>query len=827
MMNSPLKDQDFIMEDVSFMVDWKNKFIDADECIKSFHVYISTYPGGHDVWDNEKDLGNTETSIRVRRISLAPDVKYFSNVIAYGFSGIHHTESSDGFKTDNSKPSAGVIYDGIGLHDLEYQNSSKRVAAKWHGFTDTGSGIVKYYWCVGKSPVVSEEYSNTECSIHDWMNVGMHTTISRKTFANISLGDVLYSKVYAIDNVNRKSDIVVSNGVAVETTPPQPQYLFHVDENLAENPSFEDSIKTLSMDNINKTNICSLVSDFHPEKWNLATGSCAAVVSSAKNMARNGRSFLFLKGSIKQIINNLIIGELYRVNFYTSHLMISASRLSNKEGFICIGKTKHVFLLYTKAYRHDEHGKSKTRELVSWHKHTFYFIARNISAELSVGSIDDKTGIFIDDLSLQMVERNQVNKTGGQHVNAHVVYLHEWGSIHGAWSFVEDVSAIKEYKWAIGYTKGGTQIQGFRNVGLNNFAYNANVTLVHNTFVHITAIASNVVGLQGISYSEPVLVDLTPPDIVNVYDGDLSNEDQEAWTDNEVSVNFEAVDDESGIAHCEWAIGYQPQGIELQSFIRISEGKGYQDFDYSLLENKTIYSSIRCHNKAGLTSTKSSNGVKISNRPPSVRHATLEVVPLSVTEYTGRDHFQSMTSNLRIQWSGFEDFVGIEQYKILFHGNDNKIEEKMSFPVGQDTLSASFTHMKMNEGLKNITVQAIGKLLIVSDTVPYNITISKTLPKKDPNVKLSVAWNSGKKEFTVTWDNIFSSPLPLYYEVSAGTVEGGADIKQWQETTSTRTVLVLPPSVTNWSGLHVHIFVRAITVGGTHNHIKGYIQLPK
>lgn len=263
-------------------------------------------------------------------------------------------------------------------------------------------------------------------------------------------GDVLYSKVYAIDNVNRKSDIVVSNGVAVETTPPQPQYLFHVDENLAENPSFEDSIKTLSMDNINKTNICSLISDFHPEKWNLATGSCAAVVSSAKNMARNGGSFFILKGSIKQIINNLIIGELYRVNFYTSHLMISASRLSNKEGFISIGKTKHVFLLYTKAYRHDEHGKSKTRELVSWHRHTFYFIARNISAELSVGSTGDKTGLFIDDLSLQMVERNQVNKTGGQHINAHVVYLHEWGSIHGAWSFVEDVSAIKEYKWAIG-----------------------------------------------------------------------------------------------------------------------------------------------------------------------------------------------------------------------------------------------------------------------------------------------------------------------------------------------------------------------------------------
>lgn len=46
MLNSALKDQDFLMEDVSFMVDWKNKFIDAEERIKSFHLYISTCPGG-------------------------------------------------------------------------------------------------------------------------------------------------------------------------------------------------------------------------------------------------------------------------------------------------------------------------------------------------------------------------------------------------------------------------------------------------------------------------------------------------------------------------------------------------------------------------------------------------------------------------------------------------------------------------------------------------------------------------------------------------------------------------------------------------------------
>lgn len=72
---------------------------------------------GYDIWDSGKDLSNIATSFLVRRISLAPDVQYFSNVIAYGFSGIHHTESSDGFKMDNSKPSAGVIYDGIGTEN--------------------------------------------------------------------------------------------------------------------------------------------------------------------------------------------------------------------------------------------------------------------------------------------------------------------------------------------------------------------------------------------------------------------------------------------------------------------------------------------------------------------------------------------------------------------------------------------------------------------------------------------------------------------------------------------------------------------------------------
>lgn len=56
--------------------------------------------------------------------------------------------------------------------------------------------------------------------------------------------------------------------------------------------------------------------------------------------------------------------------------------------------------------------------------------------------------------------------------------------------------------------------------------------------------------------------------------------------------------------------------------------------------------------------------MKISNHPPSIKHANVDVIALSETEYPGKDHYQSIKDNVRIHWSGFEDYVGIEQYRV-------------------------------------------------------------------------------------------------------------------------------------------------------------------
>jgi hypothetical protein len=220
--------------------------------------------------------------------------------------------------------------------------------------------------------------------------------------------------------------------------------------NLLSNPSFEISPNVVMADMVNTTNICNETVDYHPSNWTVSSSSCAAVVSSNKNLARDGGSFLFIRGSVTQTVSDLQVGGLYRLNLYTSHLSISSSTLSNKEGFAKFGDKKHVFFIYTKPYRGDEHGESESREIISWHKHTFYFSAQESSTNLMVGSVDRRTGVFVDHLTLEYVQRDKYNGTDGSHAQAHIVYLHEWASVHGSWSFVEDVSPITEYMWAIG-----------------------------------------------------------------------------------------------------------------------------------------------------------------------------------------------------------------------------------------------------------------------------------------------------------------------------------------------------------------------------------------
>ncbi|XP_076117799.1 uncharacterized protein LOC143085385 [Mytilus galloprovincialis] len=818
-LNTNVKDADYmrIGRPITFM--WKDKFLNAAATIKEYKLYISSFPGGYDIMTIPTDLDGTAEGFNMSRVNLSPGIKYYSNVIAYNYAGVHTTSTSDGFIVDHVDPSAGIVYDGLGGQDVEYKNSSDIVEAHWHGFIDTESGIQSYRWCVGLTTFVHKNYDQSECDILPWTNVGLHVSVSRNLSTDIPHGTKIYNKVYAVDNVGRMSSIVISDGAIVDKTPPVSEKFIHIDDNMVDNPSFEDTSGDLvSWENVSTTDICLISSSYHPLSWIPDVSTCMAVISSQVNLAKDGQSFLFIRGNVQQNLVEIKAGCFYKISFYSSHLPITDSVGANKEGFIQLGDDKQVFLIYTKPYRHDGHGEGKSRAEISWHAHTFYFKATNNEVNITIGSMDMTTGIFIDNLSVQKV--NLTTASPGGHVIGHVVYLHEWSSIHGSWSFADPESPVIDYSWAIGYASGGTQIQPFRSVGLMNFGFNNNVTLVHNTYIYITAIATNGADLRGISYSDPILVDLTPPDIKFVNDG--LGGDEDAWEFNEVVANWDYEDPESGILFCKWAVGYQPGGIELLPYTVVTALSAYKEFPYNVLIGRTIYTTLTCENNAGLISTMSANGVKISNQPPSIASAVVETMPLSMTEYTPQINNQGVTDNIRLKWTGFADDIGVERFKVFY--NKDGLSEMMFFADVQDVLYAHFTDTTLTEGSYDFSVQAVNKLFKISNKVKANSTVDTSVPTVDNSKNLGLSWIDNK--VVVSWDTIFSSDDALFYEVSSGSAQSGVNIIQWQETSNTSITFGIPASVSASTGLPVHVTVKAVSIGG-HSAVKvGQFILP-
>ncbi|XP_052067298.1 uncharacterized protein LOC127706680 [Mytilus californianus] len=818
-----VKDTDFMQIGRPITFDWNSKFLEYDKTIEKYSIYLSTFPGGHDILRVAHDIPGTDQQFNMTGLQLTPGVVHYTNVIAYNYAGAHTTATSDGFVVDYTLPKSGIVYDGLGSTDLEYMNSSDSVSAHWHGFTDTESGLATNYWCFGtRTYVNNRKRDKTECSVLGWTNAGLHVSASSNMSTEIPQGTRLYAKVYSVDNAGLKSDIVVSDGAVIDKTPPVPEKFIHVIENLGNNTSFENTSGDVIMfENVTSIDICMVSTSYHPLSWIPSPFTCMAVVSSDVNLAKDGRYFLFIRGNVHQELPQVIAGQLYRVSFFSSHLSITDSVAANKEGFIQFGDGERlVFLIYTKSYRKDGHGISSDREEISWHTHHFYFRPTENAVNITIGSMDMTTGIFVDDLSVQKVNLTTGATSG--HVLGHVVYLHKWSSIHGSWSFSDPDSPIIDYTWAIGYAEGGTQIQPFRSAGLMNFGYNNNVTLVHNTFIYVTAIATNAAGLRGISYSDPILVDLTPPDIKYINDGrGMLSADEDSWTFNQVVANWEVDDLESSIKFCKWAIGYAPGKTDLLVYTEISASPASMEFDYNFLEGYTIYTTLSCENNAGLTYSLSTDGVQISNTPPSISTVEMEVLSLSYTEYNPRDWYLGLTDTLRIKWSGFTDSIGVETYKVNYPGQKS---ESMFFPAKQEVLYTHFTKMSLIDDKHDVSSQAMNKLFLRSLFVTTYVTVQTAVPLVDNSKSLYFSYLNN--EVVVSWGNIFTSDHSLYYEISAGSFQSGANIIQWQFTNQSSITFGIPATVKAETGTAIYVNVRAISVGGYYAQKAGSFKLP-
>ncbi|XP_070570802.1 uncharacterized protein [Ptychodera flava] len=775
---SKLVDIDFTTSTSDIRVSWKGVFRENEGDINNFAVSLSTHIGGEDISTfTDTVVQGSELKVQLQGLQLQQGIRYFCNVRAHNLAGLYSTASSDGFVVDITNPTKGVVYDGLGLHDADYQNNTDVVAASWKGFTDLESFIDYYRWCVGSSP------GNDD--ILPCENVGLRLSASRKLTNPLYNGQQYFSKVVAVDAAGLESDVAISNGITADETAPIVEERFSFGENLLDNPSFEEwdlVFENVTSSSDGKSNDDLSTSNAIPIDWEV--NGKATVVTSTQIIAQDGNSYVQVYGDIAQDFPS-VVGEKYRVIFYCSHIYPSHTPLVSQEGFVRIPGVYHAFRLYQRPGRHDSHHNSQQ---ISWHRHVYYFTAAETVSSLVLGSLGTKSGMAIDNVQVHHVglgsrdppsNPNPINQyTSPVHVETQV--LHDWNSIHASWNMADLESPITEYMWAIGTVEGGTQLQAFTSVGSKSHGQNDDLHLSSGSSVHVTVVGKNAAGLRTVTYSDPILVDLTPPQLCCIKDG--KHEDVQYQSNGDVTVSWQVEDEESGVDYCEWAIGLSPGSAEVLPFSKTDSLTSSETQLSPIVNGQTLYSTVRCHNYAGLQDQITSDGVTIVTEQPEADHAVVSVTASSMTHYPTQNSHQSQTDNINIAWQGFQDVTGIEYYLCKVQGEDLLTKW---YKVGSDG-----QHFTVFKGLQlhsykvyQVYLKAVNFVGLESDVVVSNITVETESPVALGNDIVS-SWPN-HYEVVMNWDGIFHTNSSLFYEVTIGSVRGGSDVLKWTETSNT------------------------------------------
>ncbi|WAR04731.1 hypothetical protein MAR_020100, partial [Mya arenaria] len=440
-----------------------------------------------------------------------------------------------------SKPPQTTIVRGVSvkevssdsLKDVDYISDSSHVVVDWTGkfISDFFKKFHLYLSTQpnGKDVHVLSTYVNasvTKCDITGanlkenkrYFSVvqavnyaGLYTTLSSDGFmldvakpetgtVNDGIGEILFNEVRAYDMAGHVSDLVASDGVLIDRTPPLRVTYVLSNENLVRNGSFENTDDSSLQ--------CDELSDTF---WYGAKNYCLKVIKAQH--VSNGNSFLLLQGSVSQEILVGAAGK-YKLQFFTANIPRESSQLSVQDGYFVVNETKHVFQMHT---------KPSSEEATVWQEQHYILNLQTGKTTITFGT-ENSAHFGIDDISLRVYSGKayQENSTDVKHLQALTIHAHDWSSIYSEWHFEDPESGLVEYLWAIGTVRGGTQLQEYTSVGRNEFASSNTIQLQHNTVVFVSVMAVNGAGLRTVSYSEKIYIDLTPPLFDYIHDGDSS-----------------------------------------------------------------------------------------------------------------------------------------------------------------------------------------------------------------------------------------------------------------------------------------------------------------
>ena len=324
--------------------------------------------------------------------------------------------------------------------------------------------------------------------------------------------------------------------------------------------------------------------------------------------------------------------------------------------------------------------------------------------------------------------------------------------------FSEPESEVWYYKWAIGTSKCGTQVQPLINIGRSNYANTTKTDLVVRSGVkyYATVISRNKAGLVSRSCSDALVFDSTPPLLGEVHVGPPSRGNRRGTfiTNNSVDISWEGFSDpESGIRRCNVSVLDQARIVFFMDTRNTSSGNITIPKNITFLHGEYNV-SVECINNAGLVSSSSSVFI-IDNTPP------FQTGPIAAG--VSRDsafQYQSEDKSIKASWPPFKDpESGIKKYYVAI-GTRPYQDDIVSFEnvylatrltkIGL-TLSQGdvyyITVVAINLAGLSTNVSSLGLVIDTSSPLAVNADINDGLGGEDidyfsPDMGLSAHWEN-------------------------------------------------------------------------------------
>ena len=641
---------------------------------------FKTMPGSH-----------LRTSATFKNLALTQGKAYQVIIRAYNGAKLHKDAPSVIIIPDATPPSQGNVYDGAtsGV-DIDYQADVKHVYGSWTKFPEPHTGVKQYYFAVGSCiPGNYHVTGNTFLKV----NPPQATTFM---LTNITLvnGQQYCIKIKAENRAGLISSEVSTDGFVVDVTPPSLQNAQVRDGSSGSDIDYQDNTTALSAE---WNGFADPESGIQYYEYGISRNRGGAVdVSPFQNAGLNTSS----------TVNGLSLADdVYYFTVCAVNFAGLRDCMSSDGVLIDFSPPNHG-VVHDGVIEPDLQYQSSLSDMAANWEGVWDLESGIEKFEWSIGtSVSDKTSVQdYTDVGLSTHVRSQgvLTLQSGTKYYVHLKVTNQAGAVRELvsdgviadatppvpstilpgfrsqtewrhneqentfytasesdiavyWkSFSEPESELWYYKWAIGISRCGTQVQPFINIGRSNFANTTMTNLIFTPGIkyYVTVTSRNRAGLVSRSCSDAMVFDGTPPNPGEVKVGQSSGQNgRKTFVSNSSIVVswYEFKDMESGIKNCN--ISVRDKAEQLLFLEKSNASSGNISLSLSaLLHGESYNVSVVCINNAGLVAF-STVEFAIDNTPP------FQTGPIIAGVSRNRSfQYQSDTESIVATWSPFAEY---------------------------------------------------------------------------------------------------------------------------------------------------------------------------